>query len=327
MNRRDVLGAATALTAGAWPTWGMAQAKYPERAVRLVIPFAPGGQTDILGRRVAQRLEGLLGQTFVPDNRGGAGGTIGSGEVARAKPDGYSLLIGTSSTHSISPVAMDKAPYDPIKDFTPIALLGLIPMVIVVHPSVPAQNLKELVALIKSHPGKYAYGSAGMGSINHLTGEMFKARAGGLQLEHVPYKGSGASVQDLLGNQVPMVTATLSSVQAYARSGRVRILAVTSEARNKSDPEVPTAIEAGIPGMVSYTYNVLFGPAGLPKNVVTTLANNCRTMMLDGAFLKELEGLGIDPVTDSTPEKTNQFVKAELGRFLPIIKATGTKVQ
>lgn len=308
------------------PRLSMAQGTYPNRPVRLIIPFAPGGQTDILGRRFAQKLEAACGQSVVPENKGGAGGTIGSLEVVRAAPDGYTLEIGTSSTHSISPFIMAKQPYDPVKDFTSIALLGIIPMVIVVHPSVPAKNLKELIALVKANPNKYAYGSAGVGSINHLTGEMFKTQAGGLDLPHVPYKGSGASVQDLIGGQIPVLMATFSSVESAHKAGRVRILAVTVEKRLAIAPDIPTAIESGLPDMVSYTFNALFGPPAMPAAIVKYLGDQSHKIMSDAVFQKDLQGLAIDPVTDSTPESTTKFVRDQVDRFAPIIKASGIQV-
>ena len=308
------------------PKLALAQGTYPNRPVRLIIPFAPGGQTDILGRRFAQKLESAVGQSVVPENKGGAGGTIGSLEVVRAVPDGYTLEIGTSSTHAISPFIMGKQPYDPVKDFTPIALLGIIPMVVAVHPSVPARNLQELIALIKANPSKYAYGSAGVGSINHLTGEMFKTQAGGLELPHVPYKGSGTSVQDLIGGQIPILMASFSSVEAAQRMGRVRILAITMDKRSPIAPDVPTAVESGMPDLLSYTFNALFGPPAMPAATVAYLGDRSHKIMSDVAFQKDLQGLAIDPVTDSTPESTARFVREQVTRFVPIIKASGIQV-
>lgn len=330
MKRRELLKlfAAGAGAAGlGTSTCAWSQSSYPDRPIRLVIPFAPGGQTDILGRRFAQQLDLTFKQPVVVENKGGAGGTIGSLDVARAKPDGYTLLLGTSSTHSISPVAMATPPYDPVKDFTPISVLGIIPMVIAVHPAVPAKNLKELIALIRANPGKYSFGSAGMGSINHLTGELFKSLSGGLDLTHVPYKGSGQSVQDLLGGQIPVLMATFSSVIGYHRSGRLRILAITTEERSPVASDIPTAIESGIPGFVSYTYNLLFGPPNLPKDVLSKLSSATHKIMNDPAFGKQLQEIMIEPVKDSTPDQALAFVRAELSRFAPIIKATGTVVQ
>ncbi len=331
INRPNALSLSFAiamvLTLGLPPLPAQAQGKYPERPIRLVIPFAPGGQTDIMGRRFAAKITPLLGQNVIIDNRGGAGGTIGTAEVARAKPDGYTLLVGTSSTHAINPSAMENVSYDPVKDFAPIAVLGIIPMVIAVHPSVPANTLRELVARVKTSPGKYSYGSAGMGSINHLAGELFKKQAGGLDIVHVPYKGSGQSVLDLIAGQIPIVSATFSSMVSYHRSGKVRILAVLSEKRSNAAPDVPTAIELGVPGMLAYTFNVLLAPAGTPKAVIDLLHQATMKVMGDEAFQKDLESLTIEPVTDSNPEKATQFIKDELAKWAPIIKATGTKAQ
>ena len=318
---------ATVLTLGLPPLPVQAQGKYPERPVRLVISFAPGGGTDILGRRFGAKITPLLGQQVVIENKAGAGGTIGSAEVARAKPDGYTLLIGTSSTHAINPSAMDNPPYDPVKDFAPIAVLGIIPMVIAVHPSVPANTLRGLVARVKASPGKYSYGSAGMGSINHLAGELFKKQAGGLDIVHVPYKGAGQALLDLVAGQIPIAVVTVSSATAHHRSGKVRILATFSGKRSNAAPDIPTAVELGVPEMLAYTFNVVLAPAGTPKAVIEQLHKATMKVMSDEAFQKDLEGLSIEPVTDSNPEKAAQFIKDELAKWAPIIKATGTKVQ
>lgn len=330
MDRRDWLGIGLAGVAGL--ALGLAQApvqaqgKYPERAIRLVIPFAPGGNTDILGRRFGAKITPVLGQQVVIDNKSGAGGTIGGAEVARAKPDGYTLLIGTSSTHAINPSATDNPPYDPVKDFAPIAVLGIIPMAIAVHPSV-AKSLQELIKRVRANPGKYSYGSTGMGGINHLAGELFKKQAGGLDIVHVPYRSSGQSIQELVGGQIPIVSATFSSAVLQHRSGKLRILAVFSEKRSNTEPSVPTAIELGVPEMLAYTFNVFLAPAGTPKPVIEQLHQATMKVMSDAAFQKDLEGLTIEPVTDSDPEKAARFIRDELAKWAPIIRATGTKVQ
>ena len=330
MKRRDALGfgllCTTLLAWGLSPLPLHAQAKYPERSIRLVIPFAPGGNTDIVGRRFGAKITPLLGQQVVIDNKGGAGGTIGTAEVAHAKPDGYTLLIGTSSTHAINPSAMDNPPYDPVKDFAPVAVLGIIPMAIAVHPSV-AKSLQELIRRVRTTPGKYSYGSSGTGGINHLAGELFKKQAGGLDIVHVPYRSSGQSIQDVVAGQIPVVSTTFSAAVAHHRSGKLRILAVFSEKRSNVEPGVPTAIELGVPGMLAYTFNILFAPAGTPRPIIDRLHQVTMKVMSDEAFQKDLESLTIEPVTDSNPEKTTQFIKDELAKWAPIIKATGTKVQ
>jgi len=312
----------TTLALLAHPTQhAQAQEKYPERPVRLVIPFAPGGQTDIMARRLSVKASPLLGQQVVPDNRSGAGGTIGSTEVARAKPDGYTMLMATSSTHAINPTAMEKIPYDALKDFAPVAVLGTIPMAVVVHPSIPAKNLRELVALAKARPGQFSYGSTGVGGINHLGGELLKLQAGKLDIIHVPYKSSGLALQDLMGGHMPITISTVSSAMQAHRDKRVRILAVASETRSQAAPDIPTAIEAGVPGMIAYTYNALLFPAGAPSGVIDRWTKTTATIMGDEVFVKELIGLGVEPIKDSNPQHTAEFLKRELARWVPVIKA------
>ena len=312
------LGLACGLLTGGQSAW--AQEKYPDRPVRLVIPFAPGGQTDIMGRRLAAKATPLLGQQVIIDNRAGAGGTTGSAEVARAKPDGYTLLLGTSSSHAINPTAMEKIPYDAVRDFAPISVLGTVPMSIVVHPSIPARDLRGLVAQVKAHPGQYSYGHTGVGGINHLGGELFKLQAGKLDIVAIPYKSSGLALQDLMGGHVPMTISTLSSAITPHRDKRVRILAVASEGRSHAAPDIPTAIEAGVPGMVAYTFNVILAPAGTPAPVIDRLYKTAAAIMADDVFVKDLIGLGVDPITNSTPPMAAEFIKKEIARWAPVIK-------
>ena len=331
MKRRDLLrfGMATAALAalsGAAPSPG--QGKYPERPIRLVVPFAPGGETDMVGRKWADKVSAHLGQTIVVDNRPGAGGAVGTAEVARAQPDGYTLLTGTTTTHVINPLVTSNPTYDPLKDFVPIAILTTVPTSIVVHPSVPAKNLQELVALVKANPGKFSYGSAGMGSVTNLTGELFKLRAGGLQMVHVPYKGAGPGLQDLVGGHIPIFTPILSATPlAHHRAGKVRILAVCSEKRVGSVPDVPTATEAGVPGMVVPVFNAIFAPAKTPRPIISRLHDATMKAMADEALQNDLRNAGGEPVTDSNPEKAARFIAAEIGRWPPIVKATGLKME
>lgn len=314
------LGVVTAFNLVALTQPARAQEQYPERAIRLVIPFAPGGQTDIMGRRYGAKLTPLLGQQVIPDNRSGGGGTIGSAEVARAKPDGYTLMVATSSSHAINPTAMPKIPYDAIKDFSPVAVLGTVPMSIVVHPSLPAKDLRQFVALAKARPGQLSYGSTGIGGINHLGGELLKMQAGGLDIVHVPYKSSGLSLQDLIGGHIPIVISTLSAALNQHREKRVRILAVANDTRSRAAPEIPTAVESGVPGMIAYTFNVILGPAGTPKPVIDRLYKTTASIMADDAFIKDLVGLGIEPITDSNPQHAAEFIKREIARWAPVVK-------
>jgi len=300
-----------------------AQEKYPDHAVRLIVPFPPGGQTDTVARMVGKAVTPLLGEQVIVDNRSGAAGSIGSGECARAKPDGYTLLIGTTSTHAINPTAMKNVAYDPVKDFVPITVLGTGPIAISIHPSVPARTLKQLVADVKQHPGQYYYGSSGVASINNLAGELLKERAGKLQIIHVPYKGAGAALTDLIGGQIPIAFTTLSAALPHFRQGRVRTLAVLKEERSLGAPDIPTTAEAGVPGVVAYTFNILLAPAGTPRGVVNALDGVTKKVMRERAFVDSLVRVGVDPATDSGPDKATAMIRAELDKWTPLIQSLG----
>ena len=279
-----------------------------------------------MGRKYAARVSPLLGQNLVVDNKAGANGVIGTTEAARAKPDGYTLLVGTSSTHALNPTAMENPPYDPVKDFMPIAVLGIVPIVIAVHPSVPAKTLQELIAVVKKNPKKYSYGSSGFGSINHLAGELLQKQVPGFVMQHVPYKGSGPSAIDLIAGQIPLLVSTFSSVSTHYKAGKLRILAVFSETRMAANPEIPTALESGVPGMLAYTYSIICAPAGTPQSVIDTLSRATAQVILDKSFQNESRDLGFESV-DSNPEKASRFIREELARWAPIIKATGAKLE
>jgi len=262
-----------------------------------------GGQTDNVARHLGSRILPVLGQQLIIDNRGGAAGTIGAGEVARAKPDGYTILIATTSTHAINPSAMANVPYDVVKDFAPITVLGTGPIALSVHPLVPAKTLQQLVADAKARPGYYSYASSGVASINNLAGELFKMRAGNLNILHVPYKGAGPAMTDLIGGQIEITCSTLSAALPHHRQGRVRTLAVMKDERSIGAPDIPTAAEGGVPGVVAYTYNILLAPAGTPQAIVDHLNGAVRKVMADRVFVDTLVKLGVDPITDSSPDK------------------------
>lgn len=320
----ELLMAACALTL--LPATVRAQGKYPERTVRLVIPFAPGGVNDIIGRKYAQEMTRALGQTMIADNRSGASGAIGSAEVARAKPDGYTLMIANTTTHVINQISMSNLSYDALKDFAPIAIINVVPTGVAVHPSLPVRNLKQLVALAKANPGKLSYGSAGTGSITNLTGELFKKLGGGLNIVHVPYKGAGPGLTDLVAGHIPMYTPTISAAPlAYHREGRLRMLAICSEKRLQAAPDVPTAIEAGMPDMVVYAFNAILTTAGTPKPVVDRLHQATLKVLADAEFQDFLRKAGAEPVTDSSPDKALSFFKSEIARWTPIIVEAGLK--
>ena len=324
-NRMTYWACAPLLVALAVPLAVCAQ-KFPERPLRLVVPFAPGGVNDIVGRRYAQDLTGAIGQNVIVENRGGAGGTIGSAEVARAKPDGYSLLIANPSTHVINPLVMAKPPYDPLKDFAPIGVIAVQPTGIAVHPSMPIKSVKQLVAFAKANPGKLSYGSAGTGTITNLTGELFKKLGGGLNIVHVPYKGAGPGLADLVAGHIPVYTPTISAAPLnYHKQGRIRMLAVASEKRLSAAPDIPTGIEAGMPEFVVYAFNAILTTAGTPRPIVDQLHQATLKVTADADFHKFLRQAGAEPVTDSSPERTTQFLKKEIARWTPVINEAGLK--
>ena len=326
MNRRDVLATGWAMLSAAALAPRTAFA-YPDRVIRLVVPFSPGGATDVVGRLWAEKMKPLLG-TVVTENRGGGGGVTGAAEVARAQPDGHVFLFGNTSTQVLIPAIMTNPPYDPLKDFVGIYILCNAPTSIVVHESVPARDLKELIAYAKANPGKLSYGSAGAGTLTNLAGELFKQLIGAPDIVHIPYKGSAPGVADLASGHIPMMTPNVGGpLLDFHRSGRVRILAVNSTKRIKAAPDIPTAIEAGLPGMIAGNLNGLFAPAGVPKPVIDQVTDATRKVMADADFQRILVTSGFEPILDSGPEATRQFISEELARWIPIMKATGFKME
>ena len=324
MKRRHLLAASAGLLAA--PGLVRAQAKYPDHPIRLVIPFPPAGPTDIIGRMTAERLTAMLGQNVVVDNKTGAAGSIGAVDVKNAKPDGYTFLFATSSTHAINPTAFVKPPYDPIKDFTPISSICVNPLILVTHPSMP-DSVTGLVDLMKKNPGKYSYASSGIGSILHLAGEYFKREVGGLDVLHVPYRGSTPALQDLLAGNVAWMFETFSTSLQHHRSGKLRILAYAHAQRAAIAPEIPTMIEAGVKGYEAYTFNLIVGPAGTPQPVVDAIDQVSRKLMADPSVVKFLEDIAAVPTTDTTPERTAKFIKDELAKWAPVIRAADVKIE
>jgi tripartite-type tricarboxylate transporter receptor subunit TctC len=324
MKKRTFVGLAIA-SAGLAVLPSRGQAKYPDRPIRLVVPFAPGGDGDIMGRLWAKYAGPQAGAHFVVENKAGAGGAIGAAEVARARPDGYTLLLGTTTTQIINPAASANAPYDALKDFVLVGMVSINPTCIIVNPNVPAKSLQELVALIKANPGKYSYGSAGPGTVTNLTGELFKLQAGKLDMQHVPYKGGGPAMQDLVAGHIPVITPIMSSaVLAQHRAGRARILAVNSDARLKAAPDLPTAVEAGVPDMRVQVFNGVFAPAGTPREAIEVLRAASAKVRADPGFAQDLEKAGAEMFTHRDAE---QFVRDEVARWNGVIKATGFRSQ
>jgi tripartite-type tricarboxylate transporter receptor subunit TctC len=329
MNRRDILkGSGAALMAVTLsPQGAAAQGRYPDRPIKLIVPFAPGGATDVAGRLWAEKIKPLVG-TVVIENKASGGGAPGTTEVARAQPDGYTLLFGNTSTQVLLPVLMPRPPYDPVKDFTAISILCVSPTVIVVNEKVPVRTLRELIAYAKANPGKLSYGSAGAGTLTNLAGELFKELIGAPDIVHIPYKGSAPGVADLAAGHIPMMTPNIGGpLIDFHRTGKVRILAVAHETRLKIAPDIPTAIEAGLPGMVASNFNGLFAPAGLAPAIVDQLADATRRVMAEPEFQRTLVTSGFEPIVDSGPQQAQRLVSDELARWKPIIQATNFKLE
>jgi tripartite-type tricarboxylate transporter receptor subunit TctC len=303
-----------------------AQDRYPSKPVRMVVSFSAGGPTDTVARVMSARMAELLGQQFVVENRVGAGGNIGADMVAKSPADGYTLLMATVSTHAINPGLYKKMPYDPVRDFAPLGQVGVTPTLLGVHPSVPATDVKSLVALVKENPGKYTYGSSGMGSILHLCGEQFKAAAGGLNIVHVPYRGSAPMMGDLVAGQISMAFDATPTALPQAQSGAIRAVGAGMAERMRALPDLPTLQEQGLKGFECYTWNAILAPAGTPVPIVAQLNDAINKSLADPVVFKRLQEAGIDPTPGSTPAQAADFIKAELAKWTPIIKASGAEV-
>ncbi len=299
---------------------------YPARPIRLVVPFPPGGAFDAVGRPWADKMKPLLG-TIVIENIGGGGSSLGAAAVARARPDGYTILLGGTQTHLNEALLKSRPLYDPVKDLDPIAGVAANVLCIAVHPSLPVQTLKELIAYAKANPGKLSYGHSGAGSIQHLAGELFKSLAGIPDIVHVPYRGTGPVIADLVAGQVPIgVPGVTGQVLEFHRSGKMRVLAVTSAKRLVAAPELPTAAELGFPGMTVTGAIGLHAPAGTPIGIIEQIAQASRTAVADPAFRQMLIDAGIEPALDSTPEKYRQTLAADVALWTPVVKSLGLKI-
>jgi tripartite-type tricarboxylate transporter receptor subunit TctC len=329
MKRRDLLGLGLGLAAVSarafLPRSALAQQKYPDRPIRLVIPFPPGGVYDATGRPWADKVKPHLG-TIVVENIGGAGSSLGTAAVARAQPDGYTILLGGSGGLVINPIASSHSPYDPIKDFEPVAILGTNPTLIDVHPSQPIRTLKELADDAKANPGKFSYGSSGVGSMNHLVGELFKSLTQS-KITHIPYRGAGPALSDLISGHIPMLVQSVTgqAIEMH-KAGKMRILAVTSTSRLASAPEIPTVVEAGFPGLVSHNFIGLFAPKGTPKPIVDQIAQATGAAMADKELQRMYTIAGFDSDLESTTERTRRFLDEEIARWTPVIKEIGLKL-
>ena len=316
----------TALLLGAiliTPLTAAAQ-QYPTKAIRFVVPFAPGGGTDIIGRVVAQALNDALGQPVVVDNRGGAGSTLGTEIVAKSPADGYTILFGNISL-AFNATLYTKLRYDTIRDLAPISLSAVQPNILVIHPGLPAKNLKEFIELARAHPGKYNYASAGTGSGTHLAAELLKLQTK-IDIVHVPYKGTGPALTDLLGGQINMMVSTFASALPHVKSGRMRALGVTTVKRSPAAPDVPTLIEGGVAGYDYSTWYGLLAPAGTPKPIIDMLNATNRKVLARDDIKQKLESQGVDPIVN-TPAEFSAYMKSETEKWGKVVKATGAKAE
>ncbi|WP_395542918.1 Bug family tripartite tricarboxylate transporter substrate binding protein [Neotabrizicola sp. sgz301269] len=312
LTRRAALALTAALaTVVAAPAF----AEFPERPIELVIPFAAGGSTDVVGRIVAERMSQELGQQVIVQNVGGAGGSLGAQQVAEAEADGYTILMGTVATHALNPLILKQKPYDPVADFAPVSLLVLVPNVLAVNPELPVTTVQELIDLAKTQPLTYA--SSGNGTPLHLSGELFKAMAG-VDIVHIPYKGSGPALTDVLGNQVPIIFDNLPSASGHIASGKLRALGVTTAERAASFPDVPTIAET-LPGYETYTWNALFAPAGTPPEAIARLNAAAKVAMADPKVIEQMATFSATIIA-STPEELATHVEAEMAKWAPVVE-------
>ena len=323
-NKSLVLGFALGLTLACGAAG--AQENYPSKPVKIMVSFAAGGPTDTVARIMSAKMTEVLGQTVIVENRTGAGGNIGADVVAKSAPDGYTLLMATVSTHAINPGLYRNMPYDPIKDFTPITLAWDTMTVWVANSSIPGDSMKDLIDYAKANPGKYSYGSSGMGSILHLCGEEFKSMAGGLDAVHVPYRGSAPMMSDLVGGQIQFVFDALPTVLPQVQAGKIRALGGAMATRARAMPDLPTLQEQGVAGYECYTWNAILAPAKTPAPIVAALSAAINKALADPVVFKHLQDAGVDPTPGSNPEKLGEFLKSELAKWAPIIKASGAHV-
>jgi len=298
---------------------------YPSRPVRLIAPFSAGGGVDIVARYLALKLTEKWGQQVVVDNRTGATGIIGTEIAAHSPPDGYTLILGNAATHAVNVSLFKKLPYDAVKDFAPVTLIGRVPEMLVVHPALPAANVRELIALAKAKPGELAFGSAGAGSPPHLAGELFQFLAK-VKLVHVPYKGSAPALADLIGGQISMYFSNILSAVPFVKSGRLRGLGVTSEKRSVVAPEIPTIAESGLPGYEDYNWYGILAPKGTPRAILTQLHADIGQVVRGRDMEERLTKDGAEVIA-STPDEFARFIREEIDRYARIVKASGLRAE
>jgi len=325
-RRHTLLLGSGCLASLALITQGAVAGSYPERPIRLVIPFVPGGAADSVGRPWAERMKVLLGPAFV-ENQAGAGGIVGAAAVAHAQSDGYTLLLGSGGPLVVMPIAGNHASYDPIRDFAPISMLAVSSLGIIVHPSIPPRDLRELVDYANANPGKLFYGSTGVGSTAHLTGELFKSLTGTNDIVHIPYKGGGQAITDLVGGQILMaIIGVTGQVLELHQAGKLRLLSVTAPSRIVAATGIPTAVEQGFPDLVARAFFGLFAPSRTPAAIVERISDATRRALADDDFRQKLIASGFESYVDSSPEEARRFVQHEIDRWRPVILAIGLKL-
>ena len=314
-----------ALCAALLLPFGAGAQTYPSKPVRLLVPFAAGGTTDVIARLMGQKLSEALGQQFLIDNRPGANGNLGTEMAVKSPADGYTLVMSYDGTIAINPSMYKKLPFDPQKDLAPIASVAQVPLLMVVHPGVAAKNVAEFIALAKASPGRINYSSAGHGSTGHLTGELLKARAG-IDIVHVNYKGGGQAVQDLLGGQIQMLMTGLATVEGHLKGGKLRALAFTSSKRVPGAPDVPTLAESGYPGLEVASWYGILAPAGTPQDIVRKLNAEINRIVQSAEVRERLTVLGTEP-TGGTPEQFAETIKADTARWAKVVSDAGIRIE
>jgi len=324
MNRRLTLCALAGAAALAASPFASAQGGYPSKIVSLVVPYAPGGPTDAMARILATAIKPELGQTMIVENKAGAGSNIGAEFVARAEADGHTLLFGTSAPLGINLYLYPKINYDPFKSFAPVIQVGYLPNVLVVHPSVPAKNVKELVAYAKANPGKLAFASSGSGASSHLTGAMFNLRSG-TDIQHIPYKGTGPALNDLLGGQVAMAFTDVLTALPHIQGGKLRVLGVTSAKRSRALPDVPTLAEQGLKDFDASVFFGIVAPAGTPSEVVNKLNAAFAAVLKQPDVRQRLAQQGLEPPPDYTPAQLAGYMRNEAAKWREVIRTSGAR--
>jgi len=314
---------AAGVSLAAFSTLAAAQA-WPSKPIKYVVPFAAGGTTDILARTISEKLSVALGQPVVVENKPGAGGGVGAAEVAKAAPDGYTIMGGTISTHAINASLYKNLPYDPVKDFAAVTLIARVPNMLVINNDIPAKNVAELIQLMKANPGKWSFASSGNGTSQHLSGELFKGMAG-VEMQHIPYKGSPPALTDVMGGQVNMTFDNITTAWTLAKSGKLRALAVTTAKRSPVAPDVPTLAESGLPGYEVGSWQGVFAPAGTPPDIVKRLNAEIVKIINSPDVQKKLLELGAEPVGNSS-EEFSALVKTEVVKWGDVVKKSGAKV-